>query len=101
MLIPYPDLECTRRTAVFTESSLPAGLTKDHRTKADTWVAINVIQGALVLYLADSSTPINVDPSQSAWLEPAVPHRVVCAQPVRFYLAFYRRRTPSTSFARV
>lgn len=101
MPIPHPDFECTRRTAVFTESSLPAGLTKDHRTKADIWVAINVQQGALFLYLEGSETPIKVDPSQSAWLEPAVPHRVVCPQAVRFYLAFYRRRTPGMRFAEV
>ncbi len=90
MPMPHPDFECTRRTAVFTKSSLPTGLTENHRTRADTWVAVNVKQDVLFLYLAGSQTPITVDPSQSA-----------SPQPLQFYLAFYCRRAPEVVPAKV
>jgi tellurite resistance-related uncharacterized protein len=41
------DLAPYRRTEVFTEASLPAGLRKAHSTKAGAWALINVVYGRL------------------------------------------------------
>jgi tellurite resistance-related uncharacterized protein len=42
-----------RSTPVFDETTLPAALRADHRTKAGTWGVINVLEGQLRLTFAD------------------------------------------------
>jgi tellurite resistance-related uncharacterized protein len=79
-----------RRTADFTEQTLPAGLRRDHTTKAGIWAKIIVIEGRLRYVVETLNTDIELDASRIGIVVPEVPHRVEPARGVRFFVEFYR-----------
>lgn len=87
-------LEAYKRTPVFTETSVPAGLLKDHSTKEGTWGLIKVEQGKLRYIVTDARrtaaertlTPV----SEPGVVEPTIVHRVEPMGPVKFYVEFLR-----------
>jgi tellurite resistance-related uncharacterized protein len=90
---PYglPDgLVAYRRTPIFDQDTIPAGLRREHRTAAGVWGLITVLEGRLrfrALYPVSETvltpeTPIAVAPQQ--------PHEIAPDGPVRFYVEFYR-----------
>lgn len=79
-----------KRTPEFTQETVPAGLLRDHTTKAGTWALIHVLEGEL-LYVVPSTGLEQV-------LTPALPPGVVVPQQlhsvkplgaVRFYVEFH------------
>ena len=89
-----PDLVPYRRTAEFTESTVPAGLLRAHATKADAWGLIHVLEGRLAYRVTDprrsaSETVLTAD-SEPGVVEPTILHEVEPLGTVRFYVEFLR-----------
>ncbi len=76
---------------VFTEATIPDGLRSVHRTKADVWGVLRVLEGAVGFQ--DSEPPgeeERIEASQGRVIEPDVPHRLIVFGPVRLRIEFYR-----------
>jgi tellurite resistance-related uncharacterized protein len=76
-----------RSTPVFDETTLPAGLRGEHRTKAGTWGVIRVIEGSLKLVVADDETILT--PERPGLVLPEQTHRVEPLGPMRMQVDFY------------
>lgn len=89
-----PGLESYKRTALFTETSLPAGLRADHSTKAGTWGLIHVDEGRLCYRVTDLRRPpyktILTPDSVAGIVEPTILHHVEPLGPVSFHVEFFR-----------
>jgi tellurite resistance-related uncharacterized protein len=85
-LVPY------RRTAEFTESTVPAGLLRAHVTKAGAWGLIHVLDGRLAYRVTDPRRPasetILTAGNEPGVVEPTILHEVEPLGPVRFYVEF-------------
>jgi hypothetical protein len=54
--LPF-DAKPYRRTAIFTETTIPAGLRNAHTTKEGSWAAIHVLEGTLIYKITDPRRP--------------------------------------------
>lgn len=83
-----------RRTADFTEASVPAGLLKAHTTKEGSWALIHVLEGRLAYRIVDPRRPPSetiLSPSEPPGVvEPTILHEVEPLGAVRFYVEFHR-----------
>jgi tellurite resistance-related uncharacterized protein len=83
-----------RRTADFTEASVPAGLLKAHTTKEGSWALIHVLEGRLAYRVVDPRRPTSetiLSPSEPPGVvEPTILHEVEPLGAVRFYVEFHR-----------
>jgi tellurite resistance-related uncharacterized protein len=86
-LLP-PGLREYKRTATFTEATVPAGLLRNHRTKEGTWARIVVEAGELEYALESSLCTFLLTHQRPGVVVPAVPHRVKPLGPVRFHVEF-------------
>jgi len=77
-----------KRTATFTEETLPAALRADHRTKASTWARIVVEAGALEYHTRNRVH--RLEPGQTGLVEPERPHHVTPLGAVRVHVEFWR-----------
>ena len=89
-----PGLESYRRTDIFSEKTVPAGLLKSHATKAGTWGLIHVADGELI-YRIEDERRILAERRLRAGLppgvvEPTILHSVDPVGPVRFHVEFFR-----------
>jgi len=88
-------LEPYSRTATFTEETIPAGLRKDHTTKAGSWGLIRVEQGVLRYRVTDPRrVPMERDltpETEAGVVEPTILHHVEPIGPVRFHVEFLRQ----------
>ena len=84
-----------RTTPVFTETSVPAGLTQAHATKAGVWARIVVLEGALRYHVRALDRSFVLDPARPGIVLPEVEHRVEPLGPLRFYVEFYRAPEPA------
>ena len=93
MALP-PDVQVYKRTAEFTEATVPAGLLRDHETKPGVWALIHVLEGRLAYRVTDPRRPASetvLTPSSGPGvIEPTIRHAVEPLGPVRFYVEFYR-----------
>jgi len=94
MPILPPDLRAYKRTQTFTEATIPAGLLRDHRTKAGTWARIVVEAGRLEYGLDETQATFLLTPEVEGVVEPAIAHHVTPGGPVRFFLEFLKREDP-------
>lgn len=78
-----------KRTADFTETTVPRGLLRDHRTKAGVWGLIRVTSGALRYTIPSRGEEITVTPAAPGVVEPQVPHHVTPDGSVTFHVEFY------------
>lgn len=85
MVAPY------RSTPVFDETTLPAALRREHRTKAGVWGVIRVIEGRLKFSLADGTGDSILTPDRPAVVLPEQTHRVEPIGPMRMQVDFYAR----------
>jgi tellurite resistance-related uncharacterized protein len=83
-----PDATEYKRTATFTEETLPAALRSDHRTKAGTWARIIVESGELDYHVRGRVH--RLAPGRPGLVEPEMPHHVTPVGPVRLHVEFYR-----------
>ena len=88
-------LEAYKRTPLFTEATVPAGLLKDHSTKEGTWGLIHVEVGTLRYCITDprrSSSRVDLAAGEQPGLvEPTIIHRVEPLGPVQFWVEFHRQ----------
>jgi tellurite resistance-related uncharacterized protein len=85
-----PDgLVAHKRTPIFDQDSIPAGLRRRHNTKAGVWGLIVVVEGRLRFRLLDPSSERILDTRNSGVVQPMQPHEVEPLGPVRFFVEFY------------
>jgi tellurite resistance-related uncharacterized protein len=84
-VVPY------KRTADFTELTMPAGLREDHMTGPGVWARITVLEGRLRYRVPALGTDILLKPDNPGIVLPAVPHNVEPLGAVRFFVEFLRR----------
>ena len=80
-----------RRTPEFTETSVPEGLRRSHRTKAGVWGRIVVLEGRLLYRILEAPVrEFTLDADNPGIVEPEVEHEVEPLGPVRFFVEFHR-----------
>ena len=80
-----------KRTAEFTEATVPSALLRSHRTKEGAWAKIVVLEGALTYRILEPTVEeVMLTPDRHGVVEPAISHEVVPHRGVRFYVEFYR-----------
>lgn len=85
-----PDgLVAYKRTPVFDQDSLPAGLRREHRTKAGVWALIHVLEGRLLYRCLDTSEEPVLTPAMPGVVWPEQPHDVQPLGPVRLFVEFH------------
>jgi tellurite resistance-related uncharacterized protein len=90
-----PDVVAYQRTREFTESTVPAGLTRRHTTKPGVWGRICVVEGVLRYRILEPQIEEHLlAPEQDGVVEPESPHEVECLGATRFYVEFLRRPEP-------
>jgi len=85
-----------QRTKEFTETTIPAGLTSRHSTKAGVWGRICIVDGSLryrILEPESEPEEILLTPAKDGVVEPQIAHQVEPIGPVRFYVEFLRPET--------
>lgn len=86
------DMQPYKRTAVFTQDGIPAGLLHRHHTKAGVWARIVLLTGRLrYRILAEPPEEHILTPERPGVIEDGVPHEVAPLGEVEFYVEFYRR----------
>ncbi len=76
-----------RRTPVFDQDSVPAGLLRAHTTKAGVWGRIVVLEGRLRYRLLEPTRREHLlQPGVDGVIPPEVRHEVEPDGPVRFYV---------------
>jgi len=83
-----------KRTPVFDESTLPAGLRREHRTKPGVWGVIRIFEGRLRYCVLDplSKTIVSetiLEPGRPGLVLPDQPHRVEPLGAMRMQVEFY------------
>ena len=78
-----------RSTPVFDEVSLPAGLRREHRTKAGAWGVIRVLEGRLRYQILDPASEAILEPGCPGLILPEQPHFVEPLGPIRMQVEFY------------
>jgi tellurite resistance-related uncharacterized protein len=83
-----------KRTAEFTEDTVPAALLRAHATKPGVWALIHVLEGRLAYRVTDPRRPkseVILEPGAGPGVvEPAILHEVQPLGPVRFYVEFQK-----------
>jgi tellurite methyltransferase len=77
-----------KRTATFTEETLPAALRREHRTKEGTWGRIVVTAGQLEFHSRGRVRLLGA--GDVGVVEPTVPHHVTPLGPVNVHVEFWR-----------
>ncbi len=92
-MLKLPDnVRAYKKTPVFSHESVPAGLLKDHSTKADTWGVLHVEQGALIYIVTEPGYEEEcvISAGSTAIIAPEHKHYVALQEDVSFYIEFYR-----------
>ncbi len=76
-------------TPVFNETTLPAGLRSEHRTKAGVWGIIRVLQGRLRYRVLDPVFETILDPDHPGFVLPDQPHMVEPLGPMQMQVEFF------------
>ena len=87
-----------RSTPVFDQTTLPAGLRGEHRTKTGTWGVIRAIEGAVLLRFLDRQTETIVTivtPEKPGLILPEQPHSVAPIGRMRMQVDFYHEPAPA------
>ena len=79
-----------KQTPEFTEATVPAGLLRDHTTRAGVWGRIVVLAGELRYRVPSLAVDQLLTPAAPGIVAPEVPHSVEPAGPVRFFVEFLR-----------
>ena len=79
-----------RRTPVFDQDTIPAGLRREHRTAPGIWGLITVLEGRLRFRSLRPVHERGLEPGAPMAVAPQQPHEVASDGPVRFFVEFYR-----------
>lgn len=83
-----------KRTAEFSETSVPDALRRRHTTKAGVWAKIIVRSGRLRYCVDGSGAAVELSPDVPGIVVPEVEHHVEPLGAVRFLVEFYRAPPP-------
>ncbi|MEY4642119.1 MAG: hypothetical protein RLZZ227_2113 [Pseudomonadota bacterium] len=91
--LEFPEgLQEYKRTPLFTETTIPPGLLRDHTTKAGVWGLIQVEEGTLLYSVSyPEERSYMLSEASPGVVVPSMKHHVQAQGKVRFYVAFYRR----------
>jgi len=85
-----------RRTAMFTETTIPGGLLRAHTTKEGAWALIHVMEGSLVYRITDprrhAEQLVLTPETAPGVVEPTILHEVEPVGAVRFYVEFHKAK---------
>jgi tellurite resistance-related uncharacterized protein len=85
-----PNLTPYRSTPVFTAETIPAGLLRDHNTKAGVWGLIHVTAGVLLYRILETGAEHQLTPeTPPGVVEPEQLHSVEPLGAVTFYVEFW------------
>ncbi len=84
-----PGVIAYRRTPVFDQDTIPAGLRREHRTRPGVWAVITVLEGKLCFRTLDPISETLLSSSTPGVVTPEQPHEVDPDGPVRFFVEFY------------
>lgn len=80
-----------KRTALFTQDTIPAGLLRRHNTKPGAWARLVLVSGRLKYRVLEPVlTEWMLTPEQPAVIEPTVLHEIEPAGECSFYLEFLK-----------
>jgi len=82
-------LTAYKRTPTFDQDSLPAGLRREHRTKAGVWALIHVLEGRLCYRILDPISEEILTPQTPGVVRPEQPHEVEPLGPVSMFVEFF------------
>lgn len=85
-----PGLVAYKRTPEFDETTVPAGLLRDHATKAGTWARLHILEGRLDFVDQEGGGTRALGPGIHPVIFPERLHRVAPAGRVRFFVEFCR-----------
>lgn len=80
-----------RKTAEFTEKSIPTGLLSEHSTKPGVWAKIHVIEGKLIYHVEALRAKLEITRGAPGIVIPEVKHHIEPVGPVTFFVEFYKR----------
>jgi tellurite resistance-related uncharacterized protein len=83
-------LRAYKRTPIFDENTIPAGLRHRHSTKEKVWGLIRIVEGQLRYRLIEPPSERILDPEHPGVVRPAQLHEVEPLGPVRFFVEFHR-----------
>lgn len=90
MSVRLPDTVIAyRRTPIFDQDSVPAGLLRRHDTKPGVWGLIVVLDGQLRLRFHEPVSERILDPQSPGVIAPQQPHDVEPIGAVNFFVEFY------------
>ncbi len=78
-----------RTTPVFDETSLPAALRREHRTKAGAWGVIRVLEGEVIYSIIEPAAEQRLTPERPGLILPGQVHFVTPVGPMRMQVEFY------------
>ncbi|HZF96177.1 MAG TPA: DUF1971 domain-containing protein [Allosphingosinicella sp.] len=78
-----------KSTPVFDAETLPAGLRREHRTKAGVWGVIRVLEGELRLTFTETGEEHLLSPAAPGLVRPEEPHFVSPLGAMRMQVDFY------------
>lgn len=82
-------LTAYKRTPVFDQDTLPAGLRRQHRTKAGVWALIHVVEGSLRYRILEPPSEHILTPTTPGVVAPEQPHEVEPLGAVRMFVEFH------------
>lgn len=85
-----------RRTPVFDAGSLPAGLRREHRTRAGVWALIHVLEGRVLFRTLDPLAEMVLQPGTPGIVRPEQPHEVQPLGAMRMFVEFYAGDSPTS-----
>lgn len=82
-------LTAYKQTPLFDQDSLPAGLRREHRTKAGVWALIHVVEGRLLYRILEPPSEQVLQVGVPGIVNPEQPHEVSPLGPMRMFVEFY------------
>lgn len=85
------NLNLFKQMPTFTQTTIPKGLLKDHKTPEGTWAKIVVLSGKINYFISTNPVEeIELNPDNHGVIEPEVSHYLQPKGHVQFYLEFYK-----------
>lgn len=92
-----PHVHPYKQSAMFDETTMPAGLRRRHCTKPGVWGVIRVIDGRLLYRVLDSGAESILDAGHPGVAQPEQLHEVEPLGRVRFFIEFHSAREAAAS----
>ena len=84
------------QTPIFTETSVPKGLLKNHTTAENVWGVIRILEGSLLYRMIEPEhEEVVLTPENPGIVEPQMLHQVEMIGTVKFQVEFYRDKPPA------